>query len=323
MLKADTVAELLDLFIARHKKPNAAWTIECKRKFDTDVKPVIGSFKLPELTRTHVRQVLARVEARGAKATVNRTLASLRRALQWAVEKDLLAINPASSIKTEIAESPKDRALSETEIKSFWNGLDDENAPLGQRARIALKLILVTGQRPGEVCGALKSEIDLVAKIWRLPKDRTKNGKPHSVPLHPLAVELFEEAMTLNTDSPFVFTAMGRTKGTIPQQQAMQSHALSHAMRDVEKWLDLTARATPHDLRRTAATHLARLGFPISHVAAVLNHGLASRRSITERVYVHHEFLSEKTTALMAWGNEIELIIGKRKLADNVLPLRA
>ncbi|MEO6608251.1 MAG: tyrosine-type recombinase/integrase [Aestuariivirga sp.] len=323
--KAETVAELLDLFIAKHKKPNAAWTKECARVFEKDVKPVIGHFKLPELTRPQVRQVLDRVEKRGATATVNRTLAAMRRALQWAVEQDMLTVNPATSIKTEIEEKPKDRALSEAEIKTFWAGLEDAETPIGQRVRIALKLVLLTGQRPGEVSGALKAELDMDAALWRLPEGRTKNGKAHTVPLHPLAVALFKEAMALDPDCPFVFCVRGRSVAKASATpQAMQSHALSKAMMRAQKDLGLSkAPATPHDLRRTAATHMARLGFQMAHVAAVLNHGLTSRRSITERVYVHHEFLPEKAAALMAWGNEVERLTGKTKPHSNVLAMRA
>ena len=322
LTKAETVSELLDLFIARHKRPDATWTKECARIFDKDVKPVIGNFRLPELTRPQVRQVLERMEKRGVVIAVNRTLSALRRALQWAVEQDLIPTNPASSIKTEIQERPKDRALSEAEIRSLWSGLEGDQSPMGHRVRIALKVLLLTGQRPGEVAGALKSEFDLDANIWRLPEGRTKNRKPHAVPLHPLAAQLIREAMDLDPDCPYVFCV--RARANPPKIQPMQSHALSKAMARAAKHLGLAeVPATPHDLRRTAATHMARLGFQMAHVAAVLNHGLTARRSITERVYIQHEFRPEKKAALLAWGNEVARIVGERPATFNVLPMRA
>jgi integrase len=80
--------------------------------------------------------------------------------------------------------------------------------------------------------------------------------------------------------------------------------------------------ATPHDLRRTAATHMARLGFTDHIVGKVLNHGTELRRTITARVYIQHEFLAEKRAALDAWGSEIERIIGRRETVTNVVNFR-
>jgi integrase len=319
--KAETVAELLDAYLSNHPKPTALWTIESGRKFEKDVKPLIGHVKLPDLNRQHIRAVLKRVADRNAKATVNRTLAAVRRALSWAVQEDLLAVNPAAGIVTNIAETPKDRALSQDEIITFWQGLND--APMGLRSRIALRLVLMTGQRPGEVCGMLKSELDLDAKTWTLPKGRTKNGKAHAVPLHRLAIELIREAMALDPDEPFLFCTKGRTGDYISKVKPMDGHALSHAMRGSLEALGLADNpATPHDLRRTAATHMARLGLSDHIVGKVLNHVSGKAKTITAQVYIQHEFLSEKRTALDAWGNEIERITGQREAVNNVVNLR-
>ena len=319
--KSETVSEMLDAFIANHRKPGALWTIESKRKFEKDVKPLIGHIKLPDLNRQHIRAVLKRVADRNAKATVNRTLATIRRALSWAVQEDLIAVNPAAGIVTGIEEQPKDRALTQAEIAAFWHGLDD--APMGERSKLALRLVLLTGQRPGEVCGILKSELDLDVKTWTLPMGRTKNRKLHVVPLHQLAVTMLQQAMALDPESPFAFTTRSRTRNDIPKAKAIDGHALSHAMRGSLQALGLADNpATPHDLRRTTATHMARLGFSDHVVGKVLNHGTELRRTITARVYVQHDFFREKKAALDAWGNEIERIIGKREAIHNVVTLR-
>jgi integrase len=191
--RAETLDQLLDQFLNSHPSPEATWTRECQRIFAKDVRPLIGHVKLPDLTRQHVRQVLDAVRKRGAKATVNRTLAALRRALSWALSEDLIAVNPARGIVTQIIEQPKDRALSQDEIQQFWNALD--SAPIGERTRLALRLVLATGQRPGEVCGAKVSEIDLTAGAWTIPKERAKNRQAHVVPLSNLAKDLFRQAL--------------------------------------------------------------------------------------------------------------------------------
>lgn len=320
--RAETLDQLLDQFLTSHPSPEAAWTLECQRIFAKDVRPLIGHVKLPDLTRQHVRQVLDAVKKRGAKATVNRTLAALRRALSWALSEDLIAINPASGIVTQIIEQPKDRALSQNEIRQFWNALD--SAPIGERTRLALRLVLATGQRPGEVCGARQSEIDLATGIWTIPKERAKNKQAHVVPLSNLAKDLFRRALTIDPDSPFAFTTRTRAKDGIAKPKAMESHALSHALRDSLQALEMQGTPfTPHDLRRTVATHMARLGIPDRTVGKVLNHGTELRRTITARVYIQHDFMAEKKAALDAWAIELERVTRDNSIAGNVVTLRA
>lgn len=318
--RADTLGELLDQFLTSHPSPNAAWTKECARIFKKDVRPRIGHVKLPDLGRQHVRQVLTAVKDRGATATTNRTLAALRRALSWALSEDLIAVNPASGIVTNIQEMPKDRALTSDEIRTFWNKLDD--APIGERTRFALRLVLVTGQRPGEVCGASKAEIDLSAGIWSIPKERAKNRQAHIVPLSNLAKDLFRHAMAQEPDSEFVFATKARVKDGLAKPKAMASHALSHALRDSLKALGMQKEPfTPHDLRRTVATHMARLGIPDRTVGKVLNHGTELRRTITARVYIQHDFLAEKKGALDAWADELLALTEQNNLPRNVIDI--
>jgi integrase len=306
---ADTVDQLLDLYLEKHPRPDASWTLESKRIFSKNVRPLIGRVKLPHLDRSHVRQVVEAVRDRGVGVAVNRTLAALRRAFSWAVSKDLLPINPALNMATDIPENGKDRALSVEEIKSLWEGL--ETASMGERARLALRLVLVTGQRPGEVCGARRSEIDLKNAEWLIPAKRAKNRKPHFVPLSPLAVELFNAAIKLGTKGEFVFPSLPRSRTGVVKQKPLQAHALSHAMRNDLETLGLDAApATPHDLRRTAATHMARIGISERIVGRVLSHGTEQRRTITSQVYIHHDYAVEKRQALEAWAAELSRIVG-------------
>jgi integrase len=323
--KAETVNELLDEFLKRHPRPDAEWTLACARHFKKDVRPLIGSIKLPELTRQNVRSVLNAVKDRGAKATVNRTLAAMRRAFSWAVSQDIMDANPALNMATDIAETPKDRALSVDEIKAFWKGLDDPQTPMGDKSRIALKVILATGQRPGEVCGATRAEVDLNAKTWTISSARAKNRRVHVVPLSSMAIDLFNEAIELSVEdkSFFIFTSRPRKGLGLDRTTAMQAHALSHAMRGALDHLGLMDNpATPHDLRRTAATHLARLGMSDRVVGRVLNHGTELRRTITARVYIQHDFAVEKKLALDAWASELRRIVTGQSGVSNVVELK-
>jgi len=320
--KAETVDQLLDQFLANHPRPNASWTKEVTRIFTKDVRPIIGSVKLPDLTRAHVRGVLDRVRGRGATVTVNRTLAAVRRALSWAVTKDLLETNPAMNLPTDIEERHKERALSVQEIRGFWTGL--ETAKMSARSKIALRLVLVTGQRPGEVCGARRDELDLENAAWIIPADRTKNRKPHLVPLSPPAVQLFREAIDLGKGGECVFPSRPRSGTGKKHEKPLESHALSHAMRGELKSLELAKLpATPHDLRRTAASQMARLGISDRIVGRILNHGSELRRTITSQVYIHHDYAQEKRVALEAWASELIRIVSGESSPSNILPIGA
>ena len=324
--KAETVSDLLDLYIKHHPRPDATWTKECQRIFRMNVKPLIGGIKLPALKRQHIRTVVKAMKDRGVTTAVNRTLAALRRALSWAVSEDMLTSNPAQNLVTEVEEKPKDRALSVPEVKTFWEGLDNRNTKMGQKSRLALKLILATGQRPGEVCGATRAEIDLAAKIWTIPSRRSKNKRLHAVPLSDLAIYLFEEAMKLSGDDKgdFVFASRARQGAGLGLAVPIQAHAMSHSMRAALEDLGLADNsASPHDLRRTAASHMARLGFTDSVVSKVLNHSLEQKRSITARVYVKYDFLAEKKAALDAWANELQRIVFEQNPVSNVIELKA
>jgi integrase len=316
--RADTVDELLDLFLEKHPRPQSSWTKECRRIFSKDVRPLIGGMKLPDVGRSHVRQIVDTVRGRGATVTVNRTLAALRRAFSWAVSKDLMSTNPALNLATDVEESPKDRTLDAQEIRSLWQGLDA--GVMGTKSALALRLILVTGQRPGEVCGARRSELDLNAGMWLISSSRAKNRQDHLVPLSDLAKTCFRAASDASGNSEYLFPSRPRKGAGLGGTCPMQSHALSHAMRNALKALGLADNpATPHDLRRTVATHMARIGIADSHVGRVLNHGTELRRTITSRVYIRHDFLTEKRQALDAWAQELERILGGPSHASIVI----
>jgi integrase len=150
---------------------------------------------------------------------------------------------------------------------------------------IALKLILVTGQRSGEVAGMRLSEIE--GEWWTLPGARTKNGKAHRVPLTPLALELLGR---FTSDGDEVFPASRRAEGTLLVS------SLAHAIQKSE-FLGLR-RWTPHDLRRTAATRMASAGVQPHIIDRLLNH---TDPSVRARYYDQYLYDAEKRSALGEW----------------------
>jgi integrase len=318
--KVETVDQLLDRYLTDYAPAESKWTAEVRRIFKKDVRPAIGGHRITAVTKPDILAILNAVKDRGAGVTSNRTLAAVRKAFNWAVSEGYLQASPVQGISQRVKEQSRSRALTEVEICSFWTGLD--NAKMAPGTKLALRIALVTGQRIGEVCGALKSEIDIDKAEWLIPARRVKNRRDHSVPLSPLAVKLFGQASKLSGESPFLFPSRPRSK-LVKRQQHLATHGVGHAMHDALKELGLANDpATPHDLRRTVASHLAAMGIGENVVARVLNHASEIGKTITGAVYIRHSFAAEKRHALEAWAFELGRIIGIGRGHHNVTAIK-
>jgi integrase len=216
-------------------------------------------------------------------------------------------------VKAPATEQSRDRVLSDEELALVWQGTDDLGWPFGP----LFKLLLLTGQRRAEVAAMRWSEVDLVAKLWTLPKERVKNGTEHVVPLSTVAISILERLPRVKGD--FVFTVTGttsvsgfaRAKSRI--DAFMTARAGQAAAESLPHW-------TLHDLRRTAASGMARLGISLPTIEKVLNHTSGSFAGIVG-VYQRHSFADEKRAALEAWGGYVEGLMNER-VSHNILPLK-
>jgi integrase len=277
-----------------------------------------------ELTKRDAVLLLDRIVARGSDVMARRVLSLGLQIFDFAVARDLLTVNPFRGVpRPGESEAPRQRKLIDDEIRAFWHALDNPKARFTatQQVKLALKLILVTGQRPGEVAGAAWSEFD--GDRWVIPPERIKSSRrhkqrgPHEVPLSPLAVELLGELRVLSKDRLHVFPSVHAKQ---KRDKSMLELALSRALRNNRK-SDGTVLGlpwfTPHDLRRSAASGMTRLGTTRLHVSKVLNH---SDRDVTGRHYDQHDYWKEKATALDAWGEHLRAVIAGK--APKVVPLR-
>ena len=211
--------------------------------------------------------------------------------------------------------------LSADEIAALWRALANPELAISPAIRVALKLQLATAQRKGEVIGAEWGEFDLDGRVWTIPAEKAKNGMPHRVPLSPLAIAVLDEVEAAASKRPepgrdssprWLFPSPRRTGKPIT------GPAVDHAMRDNRDMLG-TGDATPHDLRRTAASHMTSIGVSRLVVGKLLNHG---EPGVTA-VYDRHSYDAEKRAALTAWGARIEEIIGVGTERANLLRLLA
>ncbi len=179
--------------------------------------------------------------------------------------------------------------------------------------RIALKLLLVTGQRRQEIVGARWDETQNSDELWEIPADRMKNGRVHTVPLSSLALDLLSQARELSEGSDWLFPSPISDGPLKPQ-------TVTRALRINLAEMGLSG-ITPHDFRRTCATMMTKLGISQFVVGRVLSH---TDQSITARVYDKNDYLPQKHQALDSWAQWLKQIVSGESAADEtVVPILA
>jgi len=235
----------------------------------------------------------------GGPISANRTLSAIRVFFNWALRRGIVEVNPCAQVERPGQEEKRERTLAAEEVRTLWPQFEALGYPFGP----FFKLTLVTGQRRGEVAGMRWADIDLEEKTWTLSADATKAGRGHVVPLSPLAVRILG-AVPRKAGSPYVFTTEGKTPISGFSRAKARIETVIAKQRKAAK-LDPLPQWGVHDLRRTAATEMGRLGVARFIVSKVLNH---SDRTVTG-VYDRHEYVPEKRAALEAWASYLEGLV--------------
>jgi integrase len=208
--------------------------------------PRWGKLQASTITRADVNALMARIDA---PVLANQVLAAVSAVFTWAVREDILLTNPCKLVARNPVRS-RERVLSDSEVPIFWSAFDDA----GLTAGTALKVILLTGQRPGEVAHMRREHIKdgwwelSGAPVPSLGWPGTKNAQGHRVWLSAPVQALI--AQFAGEDAGVVFA--GPRGGPVT--------SLDGAMRAICAKLG-AERATPHDLRRTFSTTVTSLGF--------------------------------------------------------------
>jgi integrase len=322
-----TVKELAADFIDRYAKPrNRSWHTT-ERVLALHVLPTWGSRDAASIARRDVHELLDRLVARGNPVVANRTLAAVRKMFNWAVEREILPASPAFSVKAPGQEVERDRVLDDDDLATVWRAAER----LGGVAGAFVQLMVLTGQRRNEVAGMRWADVDLEKKLWTLPRQRTKADRSHEVPLSDLAMAVLTGLPRKGT---YVLTSRGFRQ--VPGKHAAPDRLTDRdrpigAYSKIKKTLDakiveiLAEDAAEqgmtgwrfHDLRRSAATGMARLGVPIFTISRILNH---AEGGVT-RLYARYSYVDEKRHALDAWARHVEGLV--RPTPDNVVILKA
>jgi integrase len=225
----------------------------------------------------------------------NRALAALSKFFAWMVARDVIAVSPCVGVERPHLEIARDRILTDAEIKALWRACDDPTeGPFGP----LLKLLLLTGARRGECCNMRWSEIDADRRLWLLPGGRTKNGRAHAIPLSEQVWRILQ-GLPRFLDSDFVITVDGRQPFI----------GFARAKRRIDAKAKLGTDWRLHDLRRTCASGLQRLGVSVEVIERSLNHVSGTFRGVAG-VYARHDYADEIRIALQRWGDHVEQIVG-------------
>lgn len=297
-----TVADLLDEYVNRYCKPNQRrWTLT-ERMFESHVKPALGKLALVELRRGDIVELLDDLQnEKGLGAQVNRVRSQILAALNWAIEREYLDVNPAAAVKKRKIEASRDRVLTDDELRAIWHAADS----LPEPSRSLVMTWILTGQRRDEVRCMVWGEVDLSRALWTLPARRNKGKRDHEIPLSPAMTELLGG---LRRRGGPVFT----TDGTKPYAGQKRLKAILDRESGVTGW-------TLHDIRRTVATGLAALHVPQDTIDRVLNHA----KGTLAGTYNRHEYADQKRKALDAWAERAGFIVGEAHAAANVVEMRA
>jgi integrase len=293
--RIDTIEGAVAQFIERHcKQANRPRTIEStERLLRLHVVPRWRGRAVNSITRRDVLDMLDRVIDGGAPVAANRTLTAIKTFFNWCVARDIIAVSPCAGVKPPTAERLRDRVLSDHELVLIWRATEAIGWPFGPMVR----LLLLTGQRRDEVAGMQWAELDLERGLWTLPRARVKNDRPHRVPLSPLVISILKAVPRIT--GQYVFTTNGET--------ASSGYSVAKRRLDARLPADMPAWRW-HDLRRTLASGLARLGVNLPVIEKILNHISGSFGGIVS-VYQHHDFADEKCQALEAWSNHVAALI--------------
>jgi integrase len=258
-----------------------------------------------DIERLHVARALDDAAKRG-QGECNQVHSLLSAIGKWGLSEGLVARDPSAGVKKRFAAKARERVWTDDELRAIWKGIDTLPATAG--VKIALRLCIVTGQRPNEIASLQRSLVtmDALRPAMTIARETAKNRTEHVVPLPRLAVELMREAQEIAGGSAWVFPSPGG-KGPI------DPHALSKAMargRAGDGSLLGVKDAQLYDARKAVATWLGNQGHPDAIVALLLNQISTRKGNVTGRHYNHATYIAQKRSMIEAWAAHLESVVG-------------
>ena len=290
MARADSIEAVSELFLARHVR------LHCRPRTIAEAERVLKRLQaawrarpIASIARRDVTTFLDHVADTSGPAAANRTKAVVSKLFSWALSRDIIATSPVAGLPRPAPQVMRERVLNDQELAAIWRAAEQLGYPGGS----FVQLLILTAARRTEVSALQWSEIDLEARLWRLPRERAKNNVPHETPLSEAAIAVFQACPRIG--DRFVFTV----NGTAPIWGFSKIKLEIDNAAEVGGW-------TFHDLRRSAATVMAdKLGIAPHVVSAVLGHVQGDRIA---RTYNKARYIPEKRAALDRWAAHVQAL---------------
>jgi integrase len=273
---------------------------ECSRHLTKHWKPLHG-LAIGSIARTTIAARLRDIVKASGPVAADRARSTLSAMFAWAIGEGLVEVNPVNGTNKASESKSRERVLSDAELAAI-----SKAAPDNDYGRI-VKLLMLTAQRREEIGGLTWSEIDKAEKLIALPSARTKNNRPHDVPLSDAAMAVLDSVIERDGRALVFGRGEGGYSGWSRSKEALDGAA------KVAPW-------TLHDLRRTAATRMADLGVSPHIIEAILNH-VSGHKSGVAGIYNRSTYAAEKRAALELWASHLRVAMAKASGA-NVRELR-
>ena len=300
-----SVAHLAAEFMARHVKRQRRRPEYVQRILDANVLPRWVNRDARTIKPREVIELLDEIADR-APVMANRVAGLLSQMFRFGIHRSIVETTPVQLLyRPGGKEKPRSRVFSEEELRAFITNLED--ACRFQRLPHILRVLLLTLQRRSELALAEWREFNFTEKTWTIPDERAKAGKGHVLPLANWAIEELQKLKVMADGSRYV---LPNADGSAPIDPKYITRSVARCLKRFKK--HGVGAFTPHDLRRTGRTGLARLGVKIDIAERVLNHA----RERIEATYDVHEYVDEKREALDKWGKYLAGLLDGQSSAN-------
>jgi integrase len=296
----------IDRLIAEYAKRRLKGRLKTADHIERRIRRTLAKVmerKATDIRRRDLRRLLDETADKGHETEAEKQRSVIQPMFRWALRQDIIEIDPSAGLSPYNQPVARERVLDHNEIRELWEWLGTADMP----SNIAdiLKLQLCLGARVGEVCGMMAEELerdDAGRMLWILPATRSKNGSSRTTPIVGLALEIIEPRLKAAGEGDGLLFAS--LSGTTPRANIVGSAIIVRRQRMP------VAPFTSHDLRRTVATEMAKLGLPLDLVATVLGQeaGGAETR-VLRKHYIHNQFIYRKMRALTAWDRRLRSIL--------------
>ncbi|MHA7880323.1 MAG: tyrosine-type recombinase/integrase [Saccharospirillum sp.] len=272
------------------------------KRLDDNVLRKIGGLPVSEINPEQIIAIIRKVEERDALDVSERVLQDIRRVCRYAVQVRLIQVNPAAELGGVLKARKRAHrpSMPKEEMPVFLRSLEDYNNHGRLLTKLALKLLVLTFVRPGELRGARWEEFDLKDQTWRIPGERMKMGTDHIVPLSRQAIEVLETLQPITGQYELVFPSERE------RARPMSENTLGKALRVMgyDGTKPGKSKATPHGFRATASSTLNEAGFNPDAIERQLSH---MERNGVRAAYTHHaQYLEERTAMMQQWADYLD-----------------